>query len=68
MFTLVISRSSSKLGHMTLKTRSQGQIIAKDCPQSRSLNFGPIFFKLCQNVYLNDIYYMFVTGSCDLEN
>jgi len=51
----MISRSSSKLGHVTLKSRSLGQIIENACLHSNSLNFGAIFFKLGQNVYLNDI-------------
>jgi hypothetical protein len=55
MVILVISRSGSKLGHATFKTRSQVQIIEKSCPHSSGLNFGPIIFKLGQNVYVNDI-------------
>jgi hypothetical protein len=40
MFISMISRSSSKLGHVTLKFRSLGQVIIKAFLHSSGLNFG----------------------------
>ena len=42
--------SSSKLGHVGLKTRSPGQILEKPCVLSRGHSFDPKFMKLCQDV------------------
>ena len=55
MFILMISRPSSKLGHVGLKTRSPGQVLEKACEHSRGLIFGLIFMKPGQNIYLDDI-------------
>ena len=55
MFILMISRPSSKLGHVGLKTRSPGQVLEKACEHSRGHIFGLIFMKLGQNIYLDDI-------------
>jgi len=44
MLISMISRSSSKLGHVPLKSRSLGQIIENACLHSSSLNFGAIFY------------------------
>jgi len=55
MFISMISRSSSKLGHVILKSRSLGQIKKKSFPHSSGCNFGAIFFQIGQNVNFNDI-------------
>ena len=47
---IIISRSSSKLGHVGSKTRSLGQILEKPCLHSRGHRFDHKFMKLCQNV------------------
>ena len=51
----MISRLSSKLGHVGSKTRSRGQVIEKDCEHSRGHIFGLILMKHGQNVYLDDL-------------
>ena len=50
MFTLKISRSNLKLGHVGLKTRSLGQIIEKPCDLSRGHIFHEIFMNIGQNM------------------
>ena len=50
MLITIISRSSSKLGHVGLKTRSLGQILEKPCVHSRGHSFDHKFMKVCQNV------------------
>ena len=47
---VIISRSSSKLGHSGSKTRSQGQILEKPCVHSKGHMYDHKFMKLCQNV------------------
>ena len=55
MFILMISRSSSKLGHVPSKTRSVGLKIEKPSDLSRGHIFHKIFMKIVQNVHLDDI-------------
>ena len=43
MLIIIMSRSSPKLGHVGLKTRSLGQILAKSCVHSRGHNFDSKF-------------------------
>ena len=50
MLIIIISRSSLKVGHGGLKTRSLGQILEKPCVHSKRQSFDPKFMKLCQNV------------------
>ena len=45
MLMIIISRSSLKLGHVGLKTRSQGQIIEKPCVHSKRHSFDLKFMK-----------------------
>ena len=42
----IISRSSSKLGHVGSKTRSLGQILEKPCEHSRGHNFDSKFMNI----------------------
>ena len=49
---IIISRSSSKLGHVGSKTRSLGQILEKPCVHSKRHSFDPQFMKLCQIVII----------------
>ena len=46
---IIISRSSSKLGHVGSKTRSLGQILEKPCVQARGHRFDSKVMKLYQN-------------------
>ena len=50
MLIIIISRSSSKVGHLGSKTRSLGQILEKPCVLSKENSFDPKFMKVCQNV------------------
>ena len=50
MLMIIISRSSSILGHVGSKTRSLGQILRKPCVHSKRHSFDPKFMKLCQIV------------------
>ena len=45
MLIIIISRSSSKLGHVGSKTRSLGQILEKPCVHSRGHSFDHKFMK-----------------------
>ena len=45
MLIIIISRSSSKLGHLGSKTRSLGQILEKPCVHSRGHSFDHKFRK-----------------------
>ena len=54
MLMIIISRSSSKQGHVGSKTRSVGQLFEKACVHSKRHSFNPKFIKLYQNV--NDHY------------
>ena len=55
MLILIISRSSSKLGHVRSKTRSLDQILEKHCVHSRVLGFVSNVITLCQNVNHHNI-------------
>ena len=55
MFIWIISRTSSNMGGVGLKSRSLGQIFVKSCYHSRGHNFYPIFIKLAQNTYIDNI-------------
>ena len=55
VLTHIISRSSSKLGHVRSKTRSLGQILEKPCVHSRVHNFVSNVMKLSQNVNHHNI-------------
>ena len=68
MFVLVMSRSSSKLGHMESKLRSVGQIKEKCCLHSRGHIYDPIIMNFGQNVCLDDVYVEFDTGSRGVKN
>ena len=55
MLIIIISRSSSKLGHVGSKTRLLGQILEKPCVHSKEHSFDPKFMKVCQNVNHHNI-------------
>ena len=55
MLMIIISRSSSKLGHGGSKTRALGQIVEKPCVHSKRHSFDPKFMKLCQIVNHHNI-------------
>ena len=50
MLMIIISRSSSKLGHVGSKTRSLGQILEKPCVHSKRHSFESKFMKVWQIV------------------
>ena len=52
---ILLSRSSSKLGHVGSKTRSLGQILEKTCVHSRGHSLDSKVMKLCQNVNHHNI-------------
>ena len=52
---IIISRSSSTLGHVGSKTRSLGQILEKPCVHSRGHSFDSKYMKLYQNANDNNI-------------
>ena len=56
------------VGHVTLKTRSLGQIVRKQFSGFFQPLFGPILIRHGQNVYLDDLQFKFDFGSHDLEN
>jgi len=62
MFILLISRSSFIMRGVGSKSRSLGQILEKYCLRSRGLMFGPIFLKLAQDGYIDDISVKFDRG------
>ena len=68
MFVLIKSWTSSKMGHVGSKTKSQGQILEKPCVRSRGHNFSPIVIKLGQNIYLDKISDEFENGSRGVKN
>jgi len=55
MFVLTISRPSSNMGHVGLKTRSPGQILGNSCLHSKGHICDPMLMKLCQNVCFDNI-------------
>ena len=59
MFDLTISRPSSNMGHVGLKTMSPGQILRNSCLHYRGQIFDLILMKLDQNVCLTNIYVKF---------
>ena len=52
MLIIIITRSSSKLGHVGSKTRSIGQILKKPCVHSRGHSFDLKFMKLYHDVII----------------
>ena len=68
MFVLIKSWTSSKMGHVGSKTKSQGQILEKPCVRSRGHNFSLIVIKLGQNIYLDKISDKFENGSRGVKN
>ena len=68
MLLIIMSRSSSKLGHVGSKIRSLGQILEKPCVNSRGHSFDSKFMKLYQNVNDYNIQVKFETGSCCIKN
>ena len=65
---LVISRKSSKMGHVGSKTRSPGQILEKPSVRSRGHIFSWILMKVGQDVCLDDISDKIENGSCGVKN
>ena len=59
----MISHMTLNMGGVESKSRSLGQILVKTCFHSRGHNFDPIFIKLAQDVYIDDIYDEFEYGS-----
>ena len=55
MLVIIISRSSSKLGHVGSKIRSLGQILEKPCVHSKRHSFYSKFTKLYQIVIDHNI-------------
>ena len=68
MLFIIMSRSSSKVGHVASKTRSLGQILEKPCVHSRGHSFDSKFMKLNKNASDHNIYVKFETGSCWIKN
>ena len=52
------------MGHVMSKSRSLGQILEKPFVHSRRHIFSLIIMKLCQNDFLDEIWYKFENGSC----
>ena len=55
MLIIIISRSSSKLGHVGSKTRSIGQILKRPCVHSNGHSFDLKFMKLYHDVSNHNI-------------
>ena len=68
MVMIIISRSSSKLGHVGSETRSLGQILEKPCVHSRGHSFDLKFMKAWQILNRHNILVKFETGSCGVKN
>ena len=68
MLVLIISRSSSKPGHVRSKTRSLDQILETLCVHSRVHSFVSNVMTLCQNVNYHNIWVKFEPGSCWVKN
>ena len=60
---IIISRSSSILGHVWSKTRSLGQILEKPCVHSKRHSFDPEFMNFCQIVNHHNILKLGHVGS-----
>ena len=67
-FALMKSWTSTKMGHVSLKTRSLCQILEKPCVSFRGHIFSNIIMKLYQNVCLDEISVKFKNGSCWVKN
>ena len=52
MLILIVSWTSLNMGGVGIKA---GQIFVRSCYHSRGLNIDPIFIKLAQNVYIDNI-------------
>ena len=50
MLMMIISRTSSKLGHVGSKIKSLGQILEKPSVPSRGHSYDLKFMELCQKV------------------
>ena len=68
MFVWMISRTSSKIGHVGSKTRSTGQILEKPSVRSRGHILRRILMKVGQDVCLDDISDEFENGSRGVKN
>ena len=68
MLVIIMSRLSSKLGHVGSKTRSLGQILEKHRVHFRGHSFNSKFMKLNQNANDHNILIKFETGSCWIQN
>ena len=55
MLIIIISRSSSKLGHVGSKTRSIDQILKKPCVHSRGHSFDLKFMNLYHDINNHNI-------------
>ena len=63
MLIWMISRSNLNMGQVGSKSRSRGQILEKPYEHSRGHIFSPIFIKLGQDAYLDDVWIKFEYGS-----
>ena len=54
MFILMSTRTLLNMGVVGSKSRSLGQILEKPCYRIAGHSFGPMFFKLAQDVYLDE--------------
>ena len=68
MFALIISWTSSKMGHTESITRSTGQILEKPCVHHIGHIFSPALLREGQNVCLDDISDEFENRSCWCKN
>ena len=68
MMSSTKSRSSSKLGHVGSKSRSQDQIKEKYYEHSRGHIFSLINFKLAHNNVFDEILVKFETGLCGIKS
>ena len=68
MIILTISRVSSNMYHVGLKTRSVGQMVEKPCEHNTGHIMHPVIMKICQNVCLDEISVKFEYESCRVKN
>ena len=68
MFALMKSPTSLKMGHVSTKTWSVGQILEKPCVCFRGHIFSQIIVKLAQNVCLDEILDKFENRLCRVKN
>ena len=59
---------SLKMGYVSLKMSSLGQILEKPCVRSRGHILSSIIIKLSQNVCLSEMSDEFENGSCQIKN